>query len=205
MGYPSKQGTVVTHTARPKFDRYGRYDIDGMPHTRATTIAKTLDDLESVHLWQQRKLIAGLVLRPDLVARGAAAGSNDRFEIDNVREQALEAGGANAARNIGTAVHRFTERLDRREEVEVPAPFDRDVAAYRNALEEANIRVIRELHRVPGSRRRAGRTLSPVRSTAWSKSTAGALCSTSRPASASTSDGPPLAPNSAYTRALPRS
>ena len=56
-------------------DRYGRYLVlppDGtkpVGYTRATTIAKTLDDTSSLMAWGERMTAIGLARRPDLLAQ----------------------------------------------------------------------------------------------------------------------------------------
>jgi len=74
------------------------------PYTRATTIAKTLDDASGLMLWKQRMTMLGLVARRDLLT---------------------------AAATTGTALHTFTERMDRGDDVgHVPPEFQADLTAY---------------------------------------------------------------------------
>jgi hypothetical protein len=127
------------------FDRWGRYLIvpegggDPVPHTRATTHAATLDDRYGLEKWSQRMVAIGLSRRPDLLAQVAAAPDSERDRIDSIVVSAIEAGGSSTGRNIGEALHRFTERVDSGE-LELAAvgePWRRDVEAYRRAMDEA--------------------------------------------------------------------
>jgi hypothetical protein len=127
------------------FDRWGRYLIvpegggDPLPHTRATTHAATLDDRYGLEKWSQRMVAIGLSRRPDLLAQVAAAPDDERDRIDSIVVDAIEAGGSSTGRNIGEALHRFTERVDSGE-LDLPAvgePWRADVAAYRKAMDDA--------------------------------------------------------------------
>lgn len=128
----------------PPRDRGGRYLIDGHAYTRATTIAKTLDDLNNLMRWQQRMTAIGLVARRDLFARVAATDSDDKKQLDRLCEEAFEAAKGSAGANLGTALHTFCERADIGDLTPVPAPWDADVAAYRAALDSAGITVAAE-------------------------------------------------------------
>jgi hypothetical protein len=131
------------------FDHWGRYLIvpeDGdkpVPHTRATTHAATLDDRYGLEKWSQRMVAIGLSRRSDLLAQVAAAPDEDRGRIDSIVVDAIEAAEASKGRNIGEALHQFTERLDsgELELANVPDPWRADVAAYRAAMDEAGFKV----------------------------------------------------------------
>jgi hypothetical protein len=133
----------------PQFDRWGRYLIvpeggdEPVPHTRATTHAATLDDRYGLEKWSQRMVAIGLSRRSDLLAQVAAAPEHDRGRIDSIVVDAIEAAEASKGRNIGEALHQFTERLDSGElELgNVPNPWQADVAAYRKSMGEAGFAV----------------------------------------------------------------
>jgi hypothetical protein len=128
-------------------DRYGRYLIvpseggESVPHTRATTWASTLEDRFALERWGRRTMALGLARRPDLVASVAAAKDDDRRRLDRLCEDALEAGGSSRGANIGSALHEFCARIDGGEDVDVPAPWDADIRAYRKVLDEAGFEV----------------------------------------------------------------
>lgn len=129
-------------------DRYGRYLItpaDGgkpVAHTRATTIASTLSDKLGLQQWALRMAAIGLTRRPDLFARVAATPADDKQALNRLVDEAKEAAAASAGANVGTALHSFTERLDRGEDVVVPEPWCHDVTAYRAALDAAGARIV---------------------------------------------------------------
>jgi hypothetical protein len=68
---------------------------------------------------------------------------------NGIVDQAQEAAKAKSGANLGTALHRFTERIDRGEEVQVPGQWIPDVEAYTKTLAAAGVEVIpRWLERV---------------------------------------------------------
>lgn len=103
----------VSMQPEPDRDRWGRYLIHKVPHTRATTFAKAASSTFTLNQWQQRMTIAGLVMRPDLVALAHGLDvKRDRSQLNSIAEQAKEAAGQKVAANLGTAYHAFSERLD---------------------------------------------------------------------------------------------
>lgn len=128
-----------------KFDQWNRYVL---PHPetgveqswqRATTLAKMLGDTYALDMWQRRMVMKGTAMRPDLLAMAAAATLDEKKLLNDLCQQAAEAAGATEGRNKGSAIHRFTERVDNGETIDIPAPFDADVAAYRAACASAAI------------------------------------------------------------------
>lgn len=126
-------------------DRWGRYLLPHpetgkhQPWTRATTIAGTLKDRFALEQWDQRNIVFGIGQRPALYAQASAAKLTDRDDLDAIAKRAKEAADSKAGADLGSALHTFTERIDRGEDVAVPAPYDRDIEAYRRALEIAGI------------------------------------------------------------------
>lgn len=120
----------------------GKYVIPrgGEKFTRCTTFASSLDDRYSLERWQQRMVGTGLVQRPDLYALWAA-NVDDRDELNELCEQAIEAAKASAGANLGTALHAFAEQIDRGETPVIPSPWDQDIAAYTACLEANGVRV----------------------------------------------------------------
>lgn len=129
----------------PKRDRYGRYllpDPDSgkeLPWTRATTFAKSISDSFGLTRWELRMAVKGVAMRADLYALAAA--TDDRTKLDRIAADAKEAAAASSGANLGSALHGFTERLDRGETVDVPEPWRGDVAAYHKALNRAKVRI----------------------------------------------------------------
>lgn len=128
----------------PKRDRYGRYLIDGTPYTRATTVAKTIDDSYSLTRWQLRKACHGLATRPDLVTSAQAHDPDtDRKTFETIVDQALEAAQSKAAATTGTALHRFTEDLDtgRKTIDQIPDEWRPTLTAYLQRLDTDRVAI----------------------------------------------------------------
>lgn len=156
MADPGRDGAGVVTTAdevfdqiapkrEPKRNQYGWY---GIPHPetgeeawwqRATTLARMLADTFLLNQWEVRMTAKGLTMRPDLYAQVAAATLDEKSLINAVCTEAKEAAGSTVGRNAGSALHRFAERADAGEQVQVPAPYDRDIAAYRAELARLRI------------------------------------------------------------------
>jgi hypothetical protein len=133
---PDKMGNDGAYSADGKPDRYGRYRFPDRqsgrvkPWTRATTFAKSISDTYTLSMWQQRMAIKGITMRPDLYASTAATPLDDKDTLNKLVETAKEVAGTKTAANLGTALHAFTEQVDRGEAPSIPAPWDKDVAAY---------------------------------------------------------------------------
>jgi hypothetical protein len=131
-------------------DRWGRYLVvpptGGKPvgYTRATTIAKTLDDSGGLLGWGKRMVAIGLGRRPDLVGLIASTDSNDKKALDELCERAAEAGGSTVRRDQGIALHAALESAWHDPEV-APGMFLEDVRAVHRALKEAGLRPVPEM------------------------------------------------------------
>lgn len=132
-------------------DGYGRYLL---PHpetgketayTRATTFAKSISDTYTLSMWQQRMVGIGVAQNPDLVATFAGLKPDDRQRGNDAAEEAKNRAGAKTGANLGTALHTFTEKVDRGESLFIPPPWDRDVKAYRALLDQEGIEVLPDL------------------------------------------------------------
>lgn len=127
----------------PARDRYGRYLIvpEGggkpVPMTRATTVAKTLEDGSGLMTWAKRQTARGMALRPDLVAAVATTDPDDKRRLNSLAEDAMTAAGSGASATVGTALHRATELADLGQPV--PDMFAERVAEYRSALDAARV------------------------------------------------------------------
>lgn len=154
----------------PQRDRWGRPLIvppgGGKPvgYTRATTVAKTLDDEGSLTAWAQRMTAAGLVRRPDLYALiGTKLGpSGDIPEaakkaVQELCDQAKEAAAASSAANLGTALHGYTEQYDIGiVPHSIPEQFKADIDAYRRTVEPFEVLAVEQFvvlddHQVAGT------------------------------------------------------
>lgn len=132
-------------------DRWGRYLIvppDGgprVPYTRATTVAKTLDDTTSLMKWGKRMVVIGLATRPDLVDLARATPVDDRRRLDDIAERAADAGGATTRRDLGTAVHDIVHRSIIDPTFTPPPAHAADVDAVREALATHHLDPVPEL------------------------------------------------------------
>lgn len=125
-------------------DRYGRYMLPSLrdpngkpvPWTRATTFCKSVADTFGLMQWSNRMVAKGVATRPDLYALASATDVNDKRTMDKLCEDAKNAAGATAAASLGTALHSFTEAVDRGEDPEVPLQWKDDIAAYKSLKEE---------------------------------------------------------------------
>ena len=122
-----------------------QYEIQGELFTRATTFKDAIGDKFLLHLWEKRMVALGLAARPDLYALAASFTADDKKKLNDLCKQAQEAARASSGANLGTALHTFTERVDRGETLSIPAPYDADIAAYTAALEAAGVEIIPEL------------------------------------------------------------
>lgn len=140
--------TTTAETVEIPRDRWGRPLIippDGgepVAYTRASTLAKALDDLNNLMAWKARKTAEGLVRRPDLLTLVSGAIANGDPDTDwptkkalnAAVEQAMEAAGASKGATAGTGLHSLTEAIDRGEEpLFVPEADKGRLDAYRAA------------------------------------------------------------------------
>ena len=160
---------TVTQFATPggdtRRDRWGRPYIvppDGgkeVAYTRATTVAKTLDDLYGLMGWKQRQTAVGLAQREDLLL-AVRASDGDRTVLDEVVGQAMTAAESSKGAITGTAIHALTEKLDRGEEL--PDGLDDNtvsmLGAYRRIVEEHRLKpvhiealTVNDEHRIAGT------------------------------------------------------
>lgn len=136
-----------------KADRWKRYRLPdpktGQPggFTRATTFAKSISDTFTLSMWQQRMVGKGVAMRPDLLAAFASTPLENREKLNSLSEAAKETAGAKSGANLGSAVHAFTESVDRGDiEVDsIPSPWDRDVNAYVELMKREGLEVVPEL------------------------------------------------------------
>ena len=123
-------------------DRWGRPLIiqpngsKPVAYTRATTVAKAVEDQTNLMQWKQRQTLLGLIIRPDLALAAAAAKNIDdekaqKKQLNAITEQCMEASESSASATKGTALHSLCETVDRGGKPQhVPAEFEADIAAY---------------------------------------------------------------------------
>lgn len=153
----------------PQRDRWGRPLIippdGGKPvgYTRATTVAKTLDDEGSLIKWAQRMTAAGLARRPDLLALVASKldetgdiPEQHKNAVQQLCDEAKEHGGGSRAANLGTALHALTEQIDLGQKPYIGSDMQADIDAYRQAVEPFEVLgveqfVVLDEHRIGGT------------------------------------------------------
>ena len=129
-------------------DRWGRYLVlpEGgtkpVGYTRATTVAKALDDSGGLLNWGKRMVALGLAQRPDLVALVSTTSNADKKTLDDICERAAEAGGATIRRDLGTALHGMLEKSWTDPTFVAPDPYGSDVRAVHDPLATARLRVV---------------------------------------------------------------
>lgn len=139
--------TTTTTVAEPKRDRWGRYllpDPDTgkeVSWTRVTTVANTLADRYGLEQWAKRNVALGLAAREDLYALAASCTPDDKKQLNTIVKDAEEAAKARSGANLGTALHRITERVDRGEDLDIPDAWRADVDAYAQTLVDNHIKV----------------------------------------------------------------
>jgi hypothetical protein len=114
-----------------------------VPYTRASSAAKTVEDTYNLELWARRNVVFGMSRDPSLVARVIALGGDPstwdkakKNAANKIHEAAADVALAHRAADIGTAVHRMTEIVDRNLPL-VAGPYEADIAAYVNAVAAA--------------------------------------------------------------------
>lgn len=132
--------TFTTVTRPIDRDRWGRPLITppnggkAVAYTRATTLAGAIEDLNGLIKWKVGRAILGIVERPDLLL-AAAAHRDDKQRLNQIAEDAAEAGGASAGATIGTAVHAFIEKINHGLPTgTIPSDYKADVTAYEQAM-----------------------------------------------------------------------
>jgi hypothetical protein len=107
---------------------------------RCTTWIDVLQDEFALKKWDRRMVAYGMSQRPDLCLLASASDPNDYREnsvLQSIAGKAIDAAQGDAAANIGTGLHRLTERMDRGETLGiVPDPYPADLAAYEQCTKD---------------------------------------------------------------------
>lgn len=134
----------------PRADRWGR---PVMPHpetgkeqswTRATTVAKTLDDGGGLINWTGAMVAGGAYARSDIVGKVGARWpmtDDNKPEIYALVDELKEAGGASVGRNAGDTLHEMIRRVNLGEKFKPMPPWDADVKAYLDLVDRAGLEV----------------------------------------------------------------
>ncbi len=120
----------------------GQPKIDGKFYTRASSLAKFLEDQGGLITWQAKMAMMGVARSDELRALAATTDESSREWYDLVK-RASELGGATSGRDIGTVIHTATEAIDLGEDASnVPDDIRRDAEAYRDACRDAGLEPI---------------------------------------------------------------
>lgn len=126
--------------APPTRDRWGRPLIDGEGYTRASTLAKTLDDQHNLIGWSSRMTALGLAKAPDLIALASTATADERSKLNDIVERAKDRASAGTGRDLGTAIHAAAEMLDHGQDISaVPLDVRNDAEGYEFARTGAGL------------------------------------------------------------------
>lgn len=98
-------------------DRYGRpliLQADGStkPYTRASQVGDTLDDKSALQAWGERMVVKGVVESDHVRRLISLADISDDKGLGAIARKAKDAAGAWSASDLGTAIHKMTERID---------------------------------------------------------------------------------------------
>ena len=113
-------------------------------HHRPSSLGRIIEDTYGLEQWAQRMTALGCARRPDLLAQVCVLDPTDRGDkqqLNKLVAQLKEAGGASDAANLGTAIHSYTEQMDRGESLEPLPEFVADLDAYRQALCDYSIEI----------------------------------------------------------------
>lgn len=118
----------------------GRYSL---PHpitkaaaswTRTTSFISKIADHYSIHQWETKMILQGLVLREDLYTEACALPFSDRKAFLSLASRAKDAAGGNTGARTGTAMHSFTERAKRGVPTRAPRKWSGRVEQYMDTL-----------------------------------------------------------------------
>jgi hypothetical protein len=136
---PPGEGTM------PTTGRWGWYqDHEGNSYRRTSTLVKEVEtDREYLDLWKLRQVAEGMSVRDDLVLALKAMGRppvtgwtrEQKKQIDEIAEKAMQAAKTTDGAITGTAMHTLTERVDRGEPIDtvaagLPATTAQSLRAY---------------------------------------------------------------------------
>ena len=141
-------GKPLTDGARR--DGNGKYSVvapgasKARGYTRATNVAKVIDDMGGLMIWKARVTAKGLAARPDLMATLVSTDTDDNPTIDAICRRAADAGGQDDKSNLGTAIHAMLEQAYTNPDYVAPADHAADIAAVLQTLRDAGATVLPE-------------------------------------------------------------
>lgn len=105
-------------------------------YSRPSSYAKCLDDEEALVNWRIWKAMEGVARSPALQTQVSATKDDDKVEKKELRNKALDKGGAQERADQGTGLHAMTARAEDATDIDwdPPEQFVSDLDAYRDAL-----------------------------------------------------------------------
>lgn len=166
-------------------DRYGRPLIhpedggDPVPYTRASSLGKALDDETGLIKWKQRMTAIGVAARRDLIL-AVNAHRDDKSQMGELVESAMDAAESGAAATSGTALHELMDAYDKGRTPYVPQEYVPDIEAYQRETRHlefvrSETFVVDDELRVAGTYDNLYRTKHPLRTPDGSELPAGTL------------------------------
>ena len=141
---------VATDFVRDQWGRPLIIPVGGgkpVPYTRFSSAAKTVEDTYNIQKWDRRNRAYGMAHDSSLVARILALGGHPstwdqatKAKANEISDLAADVALAHKAADIGSAVHRMTEIVDRGQPL-IAGPYEADIEAYVNALIAAGFEV----------------------------------------------------------------
>lgn len=120
--------------------RDGRPKIGNDYYTRASGLAKVLDDQGNLINWAAKMAARGVALSPDLQALAATTELDDRARWRDITDRARDRAGGNNGADLGTGIHQATELLDLEQGIDMlPKDLQADALAYRSAIDAAGL------------------------------------------------------------------
>lgn len=126
---------LVEQTLPERHKGNGQPKIDGKYFTRASSLAKVLEDQAGLINWKAKMAAKGVADSDQLRALAATMPIDD-YRWRDLVERACEQAGASNAADLGTSIHAATEHWDLYgEEPKVPKAVLADAKAYRDVCE----------------------------------------------------------------------
>lgn len=143
-------GLIPRHgrDGRPKIFAEDQYELPpnkrkGEWYTRPSSFVDVLDDKTNLWKWKMRNMLAGIKDDPSIMEEYAQIKEpqgSGRQLADNLADRAHKLGDQKQGALKGTALHDVTDDLDLGRPVGfIPPEFERDIEAYRRAVEKLGL------------------------------------------------------------------
>jgi len=143
---------------KPSLIRNGRYYLPpvgdptakAVARTRVTNFVKTVSDTWALNRWQQWQMLVGLLKREDLYDLLRTLPTDDKDGIIEIADRAMEAAKSDrvgfsygeGGNETGTALHAYTDQVDRGELVTARSIWNPKLVNYQRAMAEALLEVV---------------------------------------------------------------